>query len=148
MNEKHSRPVKLWFDGGCRPNPGPMESAVVLRGVADIRRDLGEGSNEQAEWLGLLHALEIAAAHGLRDIIVIGDSLSVLRQAKGEQPARTADCRHCRDLFHEAAGQFYRVRLRHTMRAQNLAGIALERARWRPENSTRPAIDSRDRNAS
>lgn len=135
MNEKHNPPVKLWFDGGCRPNPGAMETAVVLRGVADIRRNLGHGGNEQAEWLALLQALEIAAAHGLRDIILIGDSLSVIRQAAGKQPARSADARACRDRFDQAGGLFERVRLRHTMRAQNLAGIALERARWLPQGA-------------
>ncbi|WP_340314774.1 reverse transcriptase-like protein [Rhizorhabdus argentea] len=148
MNEKHSHPVKLWFDGGCRPNPGPMESAVVLRGVADIRRGLGEGGNEQAEWLALLHALEVAARHGLRDIIVIGDSLSVIRQARGDQAAPSSEASACLQLFRKAMGSFDRVRLRHTRRAQNLAGVALERARWQRTNSVQPAMDSSERNDS
>lgn len=130
MNEKHETSVKLWFDGGCRPNPGTMETAVVLRGIADIRRDLGHGGNEQAEWRALLHALEIAAANGLRDIILIGDSLSVIRQAAGKQPSRSAEATECRERFGQSAARFDRIRLRHTMRAHNLAGIALERARW------------------
>ena len=125
------RPVKLWFDGGARPNPGPMESAVVLRGVADIRRGLGDGGNEQAEWLALLHALEIAAAQGLRDIILIGDSRSVVAQAKGTQPARSPESSACLARFNDMACGFDRLRMRQTARAQNLAGIALERERWR-----------------
>lgn len=120
------RPVKLWFDGGARPNPGPMETAVVLRGVAEIRRGLGDGGNEQAEWLALLHALEIAAAQGLRDIILIGDSLSVIRQASGAQPG---NAQHL-DRFRALAQGFERVRLRHVGRSHNLAGTVLERARW------------------
>ena len=80
MNEKQRRPVKVFFDGGCRPNPGPMETAVVMRGVTEIRRGLGDGDCEQAEWLALLHAL--AVAQGQRDIILIGDALSVIRQAR------------------------------------------------------------------
>ncbi len=130
MNEKHEASVKLWFDGGCRPNPGAMETAVVLRGIADIRRGLGDGGNEQAEWLALLHALEVAAANGLRDIILIGDSLSVIRQATRKQSSRSAEAKECRERFKQSAARFDRVRLRHTMRAHNLAGIALERARW------------------
>ena len=130
MNKLYRRPVKLWFDGGCRPNPGAMESAVVLRGVADIRRGLGHGGNELAEWLALLHAAEIAAAHGLRDVILIGDSLPVIRQASGKQPCRFAETQACRERFDIAVGAFDHVRLRHSKRAQNLAGIALEKARW------------------
>jgi len=148
VNEKHGRAVKLYFDGGCRPNPGPMESAVVLRGLAVIRRDLGHGDNGQAEWLALLHALEIAAAHGLRDIILVGDSLSVIRQANGVQRAASTEARRCLERFRSAAQSFDRVRLRHVGRAQNLAGIALERARWRPGDSTRPGTDSDGRSGS
>lgn len=118
--------MKLWFDGGARPNPGPMETAVVLRGVADIRRGLGAGGNQEAEWLALFHALEIAAAHALRDIILIGDSLSVIRQARG---AQRGDAGHI-DHFRAVAQGFARVRLRHIGRSHNLAGAALERARW------------------
>lgn len=124
MNEKQPRPVKVFFDGGCRPNPGPMETATVLRGVIEIRRSLGDGGSEQAERLALLHAL--AAAQGERDIILIGDSLPVIRQAKGLLPCPAAWLTE----FREAAGTFDRVRLRHVKRQQNLAGIALERARW------------------
>ena len=130
MNEKQQRPVKVYFDGGCRPNPGAMETAVVLRGVADIRRGLGHGGNEQAEWLALLHALEIAAARGERDIILIGDALSVIRQASGILPCRSPEARERLERFHDMERAFDRVRLRHVGRAQNLAGVALERVRW------------------
>ncbi len=125
MNEKQQRPVKVFFDGGCRPNPGPMETAVVLRGMAQIRRGLGNGDSEQAEWLALLHAL--AAARGERDIILIGDSLQVIRQASRILPCPPAWLAQ----FRESACSFDRVRLRHVKRKQNLAGIALEQARWR-----------------
>lgn len=125
MNEKQQRPVKVYFDGGCRPNPGAMETAAVLRGVADIRRGLGHGGNEQAEWLALLHALQIAAARGEADIILIGDALSVIRQASGTLPCPAA----WQARFQEAMRPFDRVRFRHVKRTQNLAGIALERAR-------------------
>ncbi len=124
MNEKKARPVKVFFDGGCRPNPGAIETAVVMRGVAEIRRGLGHGDSEQAEWLALFHAL--AAARGESDIILIGDSLQVIRQANGTLP--------CPDgwqaKFNDAVSAFDRVRLRHVKRNQNLAGIVLERARW------------------
>jgi len=118
--------VKVYFDGGCRPNPGAMATAVVLRGVAHIRRDQGDGDSEEAEWLALLHALDIAAARGERDIILIGDSLPVIRQASG-----TLSCAPSRSArFDAAARSFDRVRLRHVKRQQNLAGIALEKSRW------------------
>ncbi|ABQ68283.1 hypothetical protein Swit_1923 [Rhizorhabdus wittichii RW1] len=118
-----NKPTPIYFDGGCRPNPGPIETATVMAGVADIRRGAGDGDNEDAEWTALLHALERAAAEGLSDILLLGDSLSVIRQASGRQTVR----RPWLDRFREATRGFDRVRLRHVGRKRNLAGIALEK---------------------
>jgi len=119
-------PVKIWFDGGCRPNPGAIEIAVVIRGSTRIERGLGPGDNEDAEWLALLRALALAKAEEVGDVILIGDALSVIRQAKGEQRGRQPWI----DRFHEARRGFNRLRLRHVRRHQNLAGIALDKARF------------------
>lgn len=140
MNE----PVKIYFDGGCRPNPGAIEIAVVIRGVVTIERGIGHGDNEDAEWTALLRALDRARTQGLSDVILIGDALSVIRQAKGVQRGRHPWIDH----FGEAARGFDRLRLRHIRRHQNLAGIALDRARFGAPDSARPAIDSYRRNDS
>lgn len=75
--------MKVFFDGGCHPNPGPMEAAVVIRGAAHVRIGLGTGDNNQAEWLALLFALELATAAGMQDVTFIGDSTLVVEQARG-----------------------------------------------------------------
>ncbi len=116
--------MKIFFDGGCRPNPGPMETAVVARGQSHIRRDLGHGSNHEAEWLALLHAIELARWLGEKDIILIGDSANVVRQANGQMKCRGPVEAHLA-RFHDHAAHFRRVRVRQIGRAQNLAGIAL-----------------------
>lgn len=118
-------PIKLFFDGGCRPNPGKIEGAVVRKGVVHYRHDLGEGDNSDAEWLAAIHALEIAADHGDRDVVLLGDSTLVVTQANGRAPCRSATLREHRTRFAELTLGFDRVRLRHIGRAQNLAGIAL-----------------------
>lgn len=41
--------TKLYFDGGCRPNPGTMEIAVVVGGEAHVQPDMGIGSSMDAE---------------------------------------------------------------------------------------------------
>ena len=119
----------VYFDGGCRPNPGPMETAVVVNNIVHHRRDLGRGGSEEAEWLALLHALEIAASLGLSDILLRGDAAGVIAQANGTIPARA--CAHHRARFLALKAGFAAVRLRHIPRTQNLAGIALARARQR-----------------
>ena len=120
-------PIKLFFDGGCRPNPGKVEGAVVRKGVVHYRHDLGTGDNSDAEWLAAIHALEIAADHGDRDVVLLGDSTLVVMQANGRAPCRSAALQVHRGRFAELTRGFDRVRLRHIGRGQNLAGIALTR---------------------
>ena len=75
------RRLKLFFDGGCRPNPGRIEAAVVVRGVAHMFDDLGHGTNSDAEWLALLSALELAQSLDLGDVAFMGDAAEVIQQA-------------------------------------------------------------------
>ena len=118
--------LKIYFDGGCRPNPGMMESAVVARGVLDHRTEVGQGTSEQAEWCALLHALEVAATLGARDVLLLGDSRGVISQATGKAGSRNVELR---ERFEEKSRAFDRVRVRYIKRQQNLAGIALGQAR-------------------
>jgi ribonuclease HI len=116
----------LFFDGGCRPNPGPMEVAVVSRGRTHIRTDLGHGDNNEAEWLALLHAVEIAKEVGATDVLLIGDSTLVVEQARGRR-CRSPHLQPYLDRFQIAVTGFSRVRLKQVPRSKNLAGIALAR---------------------
>lgn len=122
--------LKLFFDGGCRPNPGPMETAVVARGVAYVATDLGIGSNDEAEWHAARHALAVARGLGESDIVLVGDSARIVAQAKGAR-CGSAPLRAHRDAFLADAAAFARVRIRRIARAQNLAGHALERTHGR-----------------
>ena len=106
-----------------------MESAVVARGILYHRTDLGRGTSEHAEWLALLHALDFAKELGETDVELLGDSVSVLNQAKGITRCRSPEAQRCLATFHDQARDFTRIRVRHIRRTQNLAGIALGRAR-------------------
>lgn len=123
--------VSVYFDGGCRPNPGAMEIAVVVRGRAEIRRDIGHGDNSDAEWLALLHAARIASASRIEDVEFVGDARHVIRQARGDWPCRDARLMQHLTSYRAAIGGFARVRLRYVARSKNLAGIALARTHER-----------------
>ncbi|GGY93297.1 ribonuclease HI [Novosphingobium colocasiae] len=120
------RRVKVYFDGGCRPNPGRMEGAVVIRGEAILFPDMGTGNNTDAEWLALIRALETAQARGLQEFELIGDALEIIREAnralKGKHPLTGHAA-----AFARQARLAPPARIRWTRRAQNLAGIALAR---------------------
>jgi ribonuclease HI len=118
---------KIYFDGGCRPNPGPMETAVVVHGVSHIRTGLAIGGSSEAEWLALIHAAEIAIAHGLEDVVFIGDSQLVINQAKGLWKCRAPELQIHHTIFRALEARLPNIALRHVPRSRNLAGIALQR---------------------
>jgi len=101
----------------------------VLRGKIHLRDDLGEGSSGDAEWIALLHALEVASAAGETDLFLLGDSASVIDQARGSAKLRVA--LPLRTRFAELVSRFERLRFRRIKRTQTLAGIALEQVRRR-----------------
>ncbi|WP_374126301.1 reverse transcriptase-like protein [Sphingomonas sp. 28-62-11] len=118
--------MKIFFDGGCRPNPGAMEIAAVAQGRAYVRQDIGQGSSFDAEWLALIYAVEVAGLLGVKDVALLGDSATVVGQASGRVKCRgDAIAHHARFMASIPAGTSVRVRL--IKRTQNLAGIALAR---------------------
>lgn len=117
--------VKIFFDGGCRPNPGEMEVAAVAGGRLFHQPAQGQGSSHHAEWLALLHALRIGRALGETDIVLLGDARAVVEQANGRSRCKSPELRDCLTAFQAEAGRFARIRVRHIKRSQNLAGIAL-----------------------
>ena len=122
--------IKIYFDGGCRPNPGAMEIAVVVRGVAHIEHGIGHGTGMDAEWLALIAALRIGQSLGVVDYVLLGDAAAVIHQATGQAKCRGGNAVHLA-AFHELAGAGVLPRIRYIKRTQNLAGIALARGHAR-----------------
>ena len=119
--------LKIFFDGGCRPNPGRMEIAIVARGQTHIHRDLGEGSSMTAEWLALIAAERLARTLDLDrgDYVLLGDAAAVIAQASDAHRCRGPSTQHRDALFELAGGTLPPIR--YVKRSQNLAGIALAR---------------------
>ena len=118
--------VKLYFDGGCRPNPVGMETAVVVKGSSYLQRGLGSGTSLEVEWLALIRAVEVARELGLANPLFLGDSLAVVDQANGTVKCRGESARHFLALK-ALNTSFAPLHIRHVKRTQNLAGIALAR---------------------
>jgi ribonuclease HI len=120
--------LKIYFDGGCRPNPGRIEVAVVARGVTHFFDTFGQGTNNDAEWLALIAAVRMAHTIQVADFVLLGDSAVVVAQANGIQKCRTATLRAHFDAF-EALKGARPAHIRKIARSQNLAGIALDQRR-------------------
>lgn len=118
--------TKVFFDGGCRPNPGMMECAVVTGGTLHLRTDLGVGNSHDAEWLALIEALHVARRLALADFVLLGDALAVIGPASGKVKPAMAALGHLA-TYRALAATGPAPALRYVPRAQNLAGIALNR---------------------
>ncbi len=118
--------MKVYFDGGCKPNPGKMEVGVVFDGVSQHHDDYGHGTNNQAEWLALIWAMGLAEERGLRDITLIGDSKLVIMQASGLWKCKQPELQVFLTEFEKRKKDFQILELVHVRRHLNLAGIYLE----------------------
>jgi ribonuclease HI len=122
-----ARRTKIYFDGGCRPNPGEMAAAVVLRGEVHHFPDLGTGTNSDAEWIALIRALRLAHIKEPGEFDLLGDSAVIVNQATGVWPCRAPELRRHLEEFAALRELRAPTRIRRIARSQNLAGIALER---------------------
>lgn len=115
--------IKIFFDGGCRPNPGAIEAAVVIRGHVHWF-DLGHGNNQDAEWLALIEAVKLSQALGLEHVELIGDALEVVDHANRAMRDGAREQGHAA-TFAALVENRRPARIRWIKRQQNLAGIAL-----------------------
>lgn len=79
---------KAFFDGSSIPNPGDMtiggyiETEVGSR-VSAFHLPKGDGTNNRAEYLAIIHLLEEAVRLDIKDIEIFGDSLLVVNHVNG-----------------------------------------------------------------
>ena len=97
----------LHFDGSSRPNPGAMQCGFVVKDmngglVASGSVQLGQGTNNVAEYKGLIHGLEAALSANVMTLAVYGDSRVVIqRMARtAKKPGKPAP--HLLPLIEEA----------------------------------------------
>ncbi len=119
--------MTLYFDGGARVDPPRMEIAVVTRGETHIRDDVGPGDSCTAEWLALRYAVEIAVAAGAQDVLLVGDALTVVEQARGRWRCRNPQLQPHLAAYRADIAAIPRVHVKHVGRSKNLAGAALAR---------------------
>lgn len=131
--------VVLYTDGGSRGNPGTAGYGVVLadaqgKTIQESCECIGEATNNEAEYRGLLAGLQIAAGRGVKELVVRSDSELMVRQLTGRYKVRKSNLI---PLFIEAQRLlrgFGSWKAEHIPRAQNahadrLANEAMDRAR-------------------
>ncbi len=80
--------VIIHTDGASRGNPGPAAIGATIHDdkgklLAAISRRIGVTTNNQAEYLAVITALEKAISLGARQVALLSDSELVIRQLQG-----------------------------------------------------------------
>lgn len=105
------RMLRIYSDGGARGNPGPSACAVIVtrdgRVIREISEYLGEGTNNYAEYRGLIAAIREAVKLGDENVEFVMDSELVVRQMRGEYRVRSENMR---DLNRDALSLMSRIK--------------------------------------
>jgi len=125
--------VKIFIDGASRGNPGRSASAIIFCNadgevIEQLGHYLGETTNNVAEYVALIKALERAQELGLDDIEVLSDSQLLTKQIKGEY---TVHNERLKELFIKAQSLIKKIpsfSLRHIPREENFLADKLANA--------------------
>ena len=86
--------VTIYTDGASRGNPGPAAVGAVIRDenktLAEISHRIGFATNNQAEYIAIIIALEKAIKLGIKHVTLKADSQLVVRQLKGKYRVKKA----------------------------------------------------------
>lgn len=112
------------FDGGSRGNPGPAAIGVVVRDkggavLQEVGEKIGEATNNVAEYRALLRGIELAAAHGVSELELIGDSQVVVRQVDGRYKVKNAGLKELHAEAKKALTGFDSWSIREVRRGEN-----------------------------
>ncbi len=136
---KHGpRKLVIFTDGGARGNPGPAGIGVTISDqngtvLTEFGEEIGETTNNVAEYTALLRALKAAADYNVDSVDFFLDSELVVKQLNGEYKVKNAGLKGLHAAARELLGKYRKVRIRHVPRAKNkvadrLANEAMDRA--------------------
>jgi len=114
----------LYFDGCSKGNPGPSGAGAVLyKNGEEIWADkIFVGVNETnniAEYSGLLLGLNEAHNMDIKELLVRGDSLLVIKQMKGEYKVNSESLRILYNKAKELETLFDSIEYEHIYRTNN-----------------------------
>jgi len=126
----------IFTDGVAVPNPGAAGYGVVIQDetgapVDSFADTIGFGTNNQAEYRGVIAALEKAVSLGAERVDVRADSELVVRQVLGRYKVKNAKLLPLYQQVKQLQSKFKEFSIKHIPREQNkeadkLAGQALK----------------------
>ena len=131
-----ARSCEIYIDGASHGNPGPAGIGVVIKDAGRVGRDgraaarelshyIGETTNNVAEYLALVYALQEALQAGYRMVSVRTDSELLARQVSGVYRVRDPLLKLLHDVVHHLMRGFTQCSVEHIPRTKNAAADRL-----------------------
>lgn len=120
------------FDGSAKPNPGEMTIGGWLKDtngniIFSFQRDIGQGTNNIAEYSALIELLKEASMKRITEIEIIGDSALVVNQVNGTWKAKDINMKRYRNEVLDRLKLFSKWSLTHVLRKYNSEADSLTR---------------------
>ena len=116
--------IIVYIDGGSRGNPGPAAAGFVLSDQEGNRLlakgvFLGRKTNNEAEYNGLVKALEAALQFGAENVMIFSDSELLVKQITGQYRVKSENIRPLYQQANKLLGQFKNWKIQHVLRHKN-----------------------------
>lgn len=114
----------VYSDGGARGNPGPAAIGILIldeneRIIEKHKECVGKKTNNQAEYLAIIKALEIAAKYS-KKVHCYSDSELMIKQLQGEYKIRNEELQKLFKIVEDKEKAFEEVSYSHVKRENEL----------------------------
>lgn len=114
----------FYIDGASKGNPGPSGVGVVMcdtdnKQIETYKRYIGSATNNVAEYIALIIALQEAVKARVRDVLVYSDSELLVRQIHGTYRVKDDKLKQLFAIFDNLAGYFKNFSIEFIEREKN-----------------------------
>jgi ribonuclease HI len=120
----------MYFDGCSKGNPGPGGAGAVIYAKEEDQKEPKEivtltewvgvkVTNNYAEYCGLRAGLRSALELGIKELLVCGDSLLVIKQISGQYKVKSPNLLQIYSECSELTKQFEQIEFQHVYRDSN-----------------------------
>jgi ribonuclease HI len=122
--------LKVFTDGASRGNPGPAAIGIVFydlndQALGDHKESLGSQTNNYAEYMAVIRALEICQDHPVERIDFYCDSQLLVKQMLGEYKVKAPQIKPLFEKAKSLVKSFSAVGFHHVRREMNKEADAL-----------------------
>ena len=126
---------QIYCDGASRSNPGEASIGISIlkdnEEIDTIKKRIGIATNNVAEYLGLIEALQYCIEKNIMEVVIYLDSLLVVQQVNLEYKVKSKKLQEYYNLSIDLINQINNIEINHVRRefnkrADQLANQALD----------------------